>query len=73
MCAASLLNSQNLITEFTAHVLILLSTGCLALTVTMQAPQPPSKHIDFVPVSPALMLINLFKVVSMGTVAAETV
>lgn len=38
----------------------------------MQAPQPPSEHINFVPVSSAFVRINVFKLVSMGTVDALT-
>lgn len=56
------------ITELTAHDFFSLVTGWIDCTVTMQAPHPPSEHINFVPLSSALVRINVFKVVSTGTV-----
>lgn len=38
----------------------------------MHAPQPPSRHINFVPVRPAFMRINVFSVVSIETAEDET-
>lgn len=61
------------LTELTAHVLSSFVTGCTPFTVTMQAPQPPSEHINLVPLNWAFVLMNVFKLVSMGTVDALTV
>jgi hypothetical protein len=41
------------LTELTAHVAWALVTGWIPLTVTTQAPQPPSKHMNFVPFNKA--------------------
>lgn len=56
------------ITEFTAHDFCILVTGWIEFTFTMHAPHPPSEHINFVPLSSALVRINVFKLVFAGTV-----
>ena len=46
-----------------------LETGSTFLTVTIQVPQPPSKHINLVPDKCAWFLINVFNVVLTGIVS----
>ena len=60
------------ITEFTAHDVLSFVTGWTPFAVTMHAPHPPSKHINFVPERLAWFRINSFKVVSIDTVVGET-
>lgn len=57
-----------LLTEFTAHVLRCLVTGCSPRKVTMQTPHPPSRHINLVPVSWAFVRRKVLSDVSTGTV-----
>lgn len=63
---------MDVITELTAHIFSSLVTGCIPLTLTIHAPQPPSEHINFVPLRWALVRINVFKLVSIGTVVELT-
>lgn len=60
------------ITEFTAHIFSCLVTGCIPFTLTIHAPHPPSEHINFVPLSWAFVRINVFKLVSIGTMVEFT-
>lgn len=65
--------NKTIITEFTAHDLFSLVTGWAAFTLTIQAPHPPSEHINLVPLSSALVRMNVFKLVSTGTVDEFTI
>lgn len=59
-------------TEFTAQVFSSFVTGWVPVTDTTQAPQPPSKHMNFVPLSSAFVRMKVFKLVSIGTVDEVT-
>lgn len=59
-------------TELAAHVAGSFVTGLIPFTVTMHAPHPPSKHMNFVPRKLAWVRMYVFKEVSTGTVDALT-
>ncbi len=52
------------VTELTAHVLRCFVTGWIPLSVTIHTPQPPSRHINFVPRRCAWFLMNVLSDVS---------
>lgn len=60
------------LTELTANVSVSPVDVLIPDMFTIQAPQPPSRHINFVPVNRRLLRRNVFNEVSMGTVAALT-
>ena len=57
----------NVLTELTAYVVISFLNGCSDVTATIQAPQPPSWHIAFVPLKLAWSLMNVLSDVYTGT------
>lgn len=52
------------LTEFTAKMYSFPVAASFLFAVTIQAPQPPSKHMNFVPFRCAIVRINSFKEVS---------
>lgn len=68
-----ILEIKKILTEFTEKFTIFLVTGCTIEAAIMQAPQPPSLHMYFVPVRYKLFLRYSFSFMSGGRASTFTV